>query len=104
MSLAARVALAKAAPLLLKRLGRLQERLEAGEEGVWPDFLETVKVLAGLTPASQPGSDGAMLTTKDMAERLGISPKTLLRRRKNGEIRPAVQRGKLLRWTGQERL
>jgi len=34
--------------------------------------------------------------------RLGISSKTLLRQKSAGGIRPALQRGKLIRWRGDE--
>ncbi len=104
MILATLVALQKAEPLLVKRLGQLQERLEAGDEAAWTEFLEVVKVLAALIPNLRPESGGPMLTTKDMAARLGLSTKTLLRHRKKGSIQPAEAKGKLLRWSGQERL
>jgi hypothetical protein len=50
-----------------------------------------------------PGSRGALLTTAEMAERLGISPKSLLRQKSRGQIKPAHQRGKFVRWSGAER-
>jgi hypothetical protein len=49
--------------------------------------------LAALLPHLTPGSRGELLTTKQMAERLGISPKTLLKRKATGEIRPALRLG-----------
>jgi predicted site-specific integrase-resolvase len=49
-----------------------------------------------------PGAGGELLTTAQMAERLGIKPKTLLRHKSNGAVRPALQRGKLIRWKGDE--
>jgi hypothetical protein len=104
MTFATLVALQKAEPLLTKRLGQLQERLQAGEEAAWGEFIEVVKVLAALVPTLSPESRGAMLTTKDMAARLGISPKTLLRHKNDKKIQPAVAKGKLLRWSGQENL
>ncbi len=104
MTLATLVALQKAEPLLTKRLGQLQERLEAGDEGAWTEFLEVVRVLAAIVPTLQPENPGMMLSTKDMAARLGLSTRTLLRHKKDGKISPAVAKGKLLRWSGQERL
>ncbi len=55
------------------------------------------------SPSCAP-SRGAMLTTGEMATRLGIAPKTLLRHKAAKKIRPAVEQGKLLRWSGQESL
>ena len=104
MTLGTLLALQKAEPLLVKRLGQLQERLQAGDEAAWSEFLEVVKVLAALLPNLRPEAGGAMLTTAEMAARLGVKPKTLLRHKAEGKIRPAVGQGKLLRWSGQERL
>ncbi len=80
----------------------MEARLAAGEEAAWPEFLEAAKVLALLLPALAPDQRGALLTTAEMADRLGISPKTLLKHKANGAIRPRVQRGKLIRWRGDE--
>ena len=63
-----------------------------------------MQALVALTQALKPENGGAMLTTKELAARLAVSPKTLLRHKAEGKIRPAVERGKLLRWSGQERL
>lgn len=99
-------ALARVARVLVARLDRLEERLQAGEEDVWPAFLDTSKALAAVAPHLVPGSHGAMLSTRQMAERLGISPKTLLKRKAKGQVRPAVQLGQrgraALRWRGDE--
>jgi hypothetical protein len=104
LSLAARIAMAKAAPLLVQRLEQLQERLQAGEEALWPAFCDLLRTLAAVGPAVAPGAAGELLTTEQMADRLGIAPKTLLKHKAAGKIRPAVERGKLLRWSGRESL
>lgn len=49
-----------------------------------------------------PGGRGELLTTAQMAERLGIAPKTLLKHKAAGAVKPALQRGKLIRWKGDE--
>ena len=103
MSLAVAVALGRAGPILVKRLGELQARLETGED-LWAEYLGTVQALVALAQALRPENGGAMLTTKELAARLAVSPKTLLRHKADGKIRPAMERGKLLRWSGQERL
>ncbi len=103
MSLVVTVALRRAEPILIKRLGELQASLQAGE-GAWSEFLEVVQALVALTQAVKPENGGPMLTTQEMATRLGVAPKTLLRHKARGRIRPTVERGKLIRWSGQERL
>ncbi len=96
--------LRKAEAVLTNRLEQLQSRLQAGEEGLWIELCEVVRTLTQLRTALLPEHGGPMLTTAEMAARLGIEAKTLLRHKKNGKIRPTVQQGKHLRWNGQERL
>ncbi len=102
MTLAYRVVLLKAEPLLVARLQQFTVRVEANEENAWPEFLQIVGILAALGPALVPERIGSMLTTEEMAARFGISPKTLLKRKNRGEIEPALQQGNLIRWSGQE--
>ena len=94
--------LARVALLLEQRLDVLADRIDAGEESLWPDFLRTVEVLVSVAAQSVPGARGELLSTAQMAERLGIKPKTLLRHKSNGSVKPALQRGKLIRWKGDE--
>jgi hypothetical protein len=95
------VALQRAARRLAVRLETLEGELDR-EPSRWPDYLATVNALAALVPSLAPERGGALLTTAEMAGRLGISAKTLLRRKADGGIRPALQRGKLIRWRGDE--
>ncbi len=111
MILATRVALQKSEPLLVKRLGQLTERLQAGEEAVWGEFVGVVQALVALSDCTAPEKRGSPLKTKEMADKLGVSVKTLLRHKRDGKITPAVEQGggpgkggRLLRWSGQERL
>lgn len=104
MNLAVQVALQKAERALVCRVEELEARVQAGEVALWPDYLEVVKALAAIAPALTPENGGPMLTTGEMAARLGVAPKTLLRHKKNGKIQPMVAKGKLLRWSGQESL
>jgi hypothetical protein len=53
-------------------------------------------------PQLAPGQHGELLTTAQMASRLGIAPKTLLKHKAAGSIRPALEKGKLVRWRGSE--
>ena len=90
--------------LLVNRLEQLQNRLQAGEDGVWSEVLQVTATLVAVHGALAPEHGGSLLTTGEMAARLGLSTKTLLRHRKNGKIRPSQEQGKLLRWSGTERL
>jgi hypothetical protein len=47
-------------------------------------------------------ADAPLLTTAEMAERLAISTKTLLKRKKVGLVRPALEHGRLIRWKTDE--
>jgi AraC-like DNA-binding protein len=94
------LALAAAERRLLDRLEHLARQLDAGEEAAWPDYTETVRALAALPEPV--AAAGALLSTADMAARLGISPKTLLRRKRAGLAKPAMvlgERGRAaIRW------
>jgi hypothetical protein len=96
------VALERAVRLLVERLQQLEVRLQEGEEAAWDDYRATVKVLASALDHVAPGRRGELLTTEEMARRFGISVKTLLKRKAKGEIRPALQKGRLIRWKGNE--
>ena len=94
--------LQRSAGILAARLATLESELEDGNESRWADYIATVHALAAIVPSLAPERGGALLTTGEMAARLGISAKTLLRQKSTGGIRPALQRGKLIRWRGDE--
>jgi hypothetical protein len=96
------LALLRAARLLEVRLAHLEDRIAAGEEAAWPPYLEIIEIAAKLDRQLTPGSRGELLTTKQMAARLAVTPKTLLKRKARGEITPAQQAGRLIRWKGTE--
>jgi hypothetical protein len=90
------LALARAERRLLARLEELDARLD-GDVTAWPAYCEAAATLA--TIARQARENGALLTTGQLAERLNVSTKTVLRRRAKGELQPAMQLGKrALRW------
>ena len=98
MNLAARVALQQAEKVLTARVEELRARLQA-EPGLWPDFLDVLRTLATITVTAAPEAGGALLTTAELAERVGVTAKTLLKRKGRGEIKPTIERGKFLRWS-----
>ncbi len=86
---------------LLQRLESLDYRLDHGDEGVWATYAETATVLANLLSALPPETQ-PLLTTAELAKRLGVSSKTVLRRRQQGSMRPALQHGRLIRWKADQ--
>jgi hypothetical protein len=94
--------LERSAQLLASRLERLEARLQDDDAAVWTEYRETAAALAQVFAHVAPGRRGELLTTEQMAERLNLSPKTLLKRKARGELRPALQRGKLICWRGDE--
>jgi excisionase family DNA binding protein len=82
---------------ILARLEALAERLDAGDDGAWPDFLATISTLAVLDPVER----RPLATTKEMAERLNVTPKTVRRLGKAGRLE-AVRLGRrgpgAIRW------
>ena len=94
--------LARSASLLAERIAKLEPSVQAGDETAWEPYQEAVMALAAVLQQLPVERQGAFLTTREMAARLNISPKTLLRRKSHGEIRPALQKGKLIRWKGNE--
>jgi hypothetical protein len=88
------------------RLADLLGRVEDGQDAAWAEFLDVVKAMVTLSPLVAPGARGEFLSTKQMAERLGIAPKTLLKRKADGKATPALQLGRrgraAIRWKGDE--
>ena len=98
-------ALTRALPLLEARLVELEARVRQGEEAAWEPYLASLTALLTVTARTMPGAAGELLTTAQMAARVGISPKTLLRRKKAGQVKPIQlgQRGRAaIRWRGDE--
>ena len=97
----AQLALLRAEARLVDRLQQLEPMLVAGDEASWTAFCQAAGTLAAIAPATQPGVSGEMLTTRQMADRLQLSPRTIRRKAKAGELTPirmgARGRG-ALRW------
>src|SRR5262245_46671639 len=93
-----------AAQRLTDRLTYLEAQLQDDQVSVWSEYRETAKAIAEILPRLEPGQHGALMTTREMAAKLGISSKTVLRRKRAGEVRPALVTGKrgpaALRWRG----
>ncbi len=96
---------------LLRAVGRLTARLEALEgqldrgDDVWPTYCETAAALATVASLTTPEARGALLTTRELADRLQVHPRTLLRKAKKGEgpqpIRLGARGRAALRWPAE---
>jgi hypothetical protein len=93
--------LERAAQRLGERLAALEDRL-SDDGGLWREYAEVAAALAAVLVGIAPGRRGELLTTQQMAEKLGIAPKTLLRQKAKGLVQPALQLGRrgraALRW------
>ena len=97
LEIAVTTALTRAAQRLSARVDELGKQLDAGEER-WSEYAMVAAALATIAPQLAPGVRGELLTTAEMATRLHLSPKTLLKRARRGELKPALRRGRLIRW------
>lgn len=90
----ARLALTRAELRLVERLMELEPLLAAGDEAVWSHYCESARTLAAISPQTEPGAGGRLLTTAELADRLDVSSKTILRRAKRGQLGQPVRRAK----------
>jgi len=97
--------LSRAVPLLEARLLELEGRLQDGAD-LWSAYLAALNALVSVLAQLRPEAGGSLLTTKEMAERLHVAPKTVLAMRKKGLLRPARELGKrgraAIRWRADE--
>jgi hypothetical protein len=89
--------LSRGLQLLTARVLELETRIQAGDASAWPDYCAALQTLAALDRPER----GLLLKTSEMAERLGIQPKSLLRRARQGKVQPAVRSGKFIRWKSE---
>jgi hypothetical protein len=93
--------LSRALVRLASRLEALEHRLDVGED-VWLEYATLAAHLATVLAQAAPGGQGRLLTTREMAELVGVTPKSLLRAKAKGRVKPAHQLGRLIRWKGSE--
>ena len=74
--------LAHAERRLLERVDELGRRLDAGEH-VWPDYLAALTALQALIPPER----RPLETTKELAERYAVTPKTIRKWSARGKLR-----------------
>lgn len=89
--------------LLSDRLAVLEPGVRVADEEAWARYLGTLQGLVAVLARLDAHSPAHLLTTGEMAERLGLAASTLLKHARNGKTRPALKAGKLIRWRGDER-
>lgn len=101
----AQLALARGEARLLERLAELDAQLKgAGEADTWLEYAQLLAALAAIAPATAPGGLDGLITTRQLAERVGLAPKTVLRRMKQQGVEPVrfAKRGPgALRWSAR---
>jgi excisionase family DNA binding protein len=93
--------LRRAEPLIVGRMEELEPRLSQDDSAAWLEYGQLAANLAAIVVQTAPGAGGRLMTTAEMAAALGVTSKTVLRKRKDGEL-TAIQLGKrgraALRW------
>src|SRR2546427_6191714 len=74
--------LAQAERRLLEHVDELGRRLDVGEN-VWTEYLEALTVLHALVPEER----RPLATTKDLAEKYSVTPRTIRKWAKRGKLR-----------------
>jgi Helix-turn-helix domain len=79
--------LARAERLLTVRLLALERTLpeDPADAAGWAEYLRTLELLTRVLERTQ-GPGAPALTTRELAERYGVTPKTIRRRRREGTI------------------
>ncbi len=97
----ARLVLLRAGNRLIERLEKLEPGLDDADPERWREYAALAEALAAIVPHMIPGAGGELLTTEQLADRLQVSPRTIRRRVKSGELQPVRlgRRGRsALRW------
>ena len=76
------LAMIEAEHRLLTRLQELGARLDAGEDHLWTEYLSIITTINVLVPAER----RPWVTTKEMATKLGVAPKTVRRLGTDGKL------------------
>jgi hypothetical protein len=91
------LALIRAEAHFIERLEKLEPRLDDGDSACWTEYASLASALAAIAPQLSPSVIAPVLTQRELAERLDVSPRTIRRRVKRGEL-PAKPRLEARRW------
>lgn len=89
------LALLRAEAHLIDRLEQLAPRLDGGDSACWAEYAAIASALAALAPQLTPERMAEVLSQKELAERFGVSLRTVRRRVQNGTLptkRPAIRK------------
>jgi hypothetical protein len=100
----ARLAILTTERVLADRVLELVKRVQQDGAGeAWDELYRATQALAACAaiPASEPPTD--LLTSQELQDRLGVSRRTLRRRRARGELQPvkAGGRGRSHKWAAE---
>jgi len=89
------VALSNAIGLLTEKVEKLETRVREGDETALRLYVDSVRTLAGVIAASHAlAPSEPLLTTRQLAERLQVSAKTIRKLKREGRLRPVQQLAK----------
>jgi excisionase family DNA binding protein len=101
----AQLALRHAQARIIEQLEQLEPRLAECDLAAWVQYAQLAAALAAIVRETAPGAGGRLLSTAELADALGVSPKTILRKRRSGEL-TAIELGRrgrsALRWQGDQ--
>jgi DNA-binding transcriptional MerR regulator len=89
----AALALERAVQLLAERLAQLEAQIRTGDD-VWPLYVTTAQTLGALLPAVRAATPEPLLTTRQLADRLGVTPRTIRKLKREGRLQPVQQLAK----------
>jgi len=88
-----------------QRLAAHLTDLERADPTDWDAYISAVIALTAALASTAPGAGGRLLTTGELARLLHVSPKTVLKKRRTGELTPALTLGargrSAIRWRAQ---
>jgi hypothetical protein len=84
------LALIKAESHLIERLGKIEPHL-GDDSACWHEYATIASALAAIAPALRPEALAEVLTQGELAERIGVSERTI-RRRVKARILPSKRR------------
>jgi hypothetical protein len=91
--------------LLTARCESLARKVREGDEAAWARYVAVLStIVAVLERLDGQRERGDVLTTKELAQKLGMRPDSLLRCKRRGLVTPAVAHGKFIRWRAEDGL
>jgi hypothetical protein len=75
------LAIVRAEARLVERLEKLEPRLDSGDSACWTEYSNLATALAAIAPQLRPEVIAPVVTQQELAERLGVSTRTIRRRK-----------------------